>query len=190
MNTSNSIFRSITIPATGTAILLLIPLIAMQFTDEVVWTFVDFAVAGVLLFGTGLTYMLVTRSSGSIAYRIAIGFALFTGLLLIWVNLAVGIIGTESNPANTMYFGVFFIGIIGALIARFRAKGDDIHDDRDGCRCGPCCRHCADHRYAACTGKLSHPHPGSERVFYHAVCRFGTYVPVFRRGTRGFGVTR
>jgi hypothetical protein len=123
MNTSNSIFRSITIPATGTAILLLIPLIAMQFTDEVVWTFIDFAVAGVLLFGTGLTYMLVTRSSGSIAYRIAIGFALFTGLLLIWVNLAVGIIGTESNPANTMYFGVFFIGIIGALIARFKPKG-------------------------------------------------------------------
>ena len=44
-------------------------------------------------------------------------------LLLVWINLAVGIIGSENNPANLMYFGVIFVGVIGAGIARFRARG-------------------------------------------------------------------
>ncbi|NIT60191.1 MAG: hypothetical protein GWN00_29495 [Aliifodinibius sp.] len=103
--------------------LLMIPLIAMQFSNEVVWTLSDFVIAGTLLFGTGLSYTLITRKSGQTIYRIAIGVALFTGLLLIWVNLAVGLIGSENNPVNLLYFGVIILGIIGSLIARFRSRG-------------------------------------------------------------------
>ena len=44
-------------------------------------------------------------------------------LLLVWLNLAVGIIGSEGNPANLMYAGVLAVGFIGALIARFQPKG-------------------------------------------------------------------
>jgi hypothetical protein len=36
---------------------------------------------------------------------------------------AVGIIGSEDNNANSMYFGVLAVGIIGAIIARFRPHG-------------------------------------------------------------------
>ena len=83
----------------------------------------DFVVAGALLFGTGLAYELVARKAGSIAYRAAVGVALAAALLLVWMNLAVGIIGSEDNPANLMYIGVLAVVIIGALIAHFRPQG-------------------------------------------------------------------
>ena len=49
--------------------------------------------------------------------------ALATALLLIWINLAVGLIGSENNPANLLYVGVLAIGFIGALLARFQPLG-------------------------------------------------------------------
>jgi hypothetical protein len=123
MNTDSQFYKSTAGLALATAFLLLIPLVAMQFTDEVVWTLSDFVVAGSLLFGTGLTYKLITGKSDAIIYRVAVGFALFTGLFLIWVNLAVGIIGSENNPFNVLYFGVIVVGIIGAFMARFQSEG-------------------------------------------------------------------
>ena len=42
----------------GLAALLLLPLIAMQFTREVAWDAADFAFAGVLLIGAGLIFEL------------------------------------------------------------------------------------------------------------------------------------
>jgi hypothetical protein len=109
--------------ALATALMLMVPFIAMQYTDEVNWSLLDFVVAGALLFSAGLTYHLVARRAGNIAYRIAIGIAVATALLLVWVNLAVGIIGSENNPANLMYFGVLTVGFVGALIARFQPRG-------------------------------------------------------------------
>ena len=79
------------------AILLLIPLIAMQFTDEVNWTLFDSVVAGALLLGTGLMCELVIRKVDKIKYRIVICVALLFGLLLIWAELAVGIFGTPLS---------------------------------------------------------------------------------------------
>lgn len=113
------------IPAWAVAalILLLLPLVAMQFTDEVAWGPADFAAAATLLFGAGLTYELVARRMPSTAYRAAVGIAVATALLLVWMNLAVGIIGSEDNPANLMYVGVLGVGTIGALVARFRPRG-------------------------------------------------------------------
>ncbi|MCF7858988.1 MAG: hypothetical protein K9N07_06640 [Candidatus Cloacimonetes bacterium] len=76
------------------AILLLIPLIAMQFTAEVDWTLSDFVIAGFLLLCTGLMIELVMRKVKKIKPRIAvIGILLFL-LFLIWAELAVGIFGT------------------------------------------------------------------------------------------------
>lgn len=109
--------------AIATAVLLMVPLVAMQFTKEVNWTLSDFVVAGVLLFGSGLTFELVSRRSGNVAYRVAVGVAVATALILVWSNLAVGIIGNEDNPANLMFFGVLAIGAIGAVIARLQPLG-------------------------------------------------------------------
>lgn len=76
------------------AILLLIPFIAMQFTNEVNWTLSDFVVAGILLLGTGLLCELVIRKVKNFKSRFAICAALLVALLLIWLELAVGIFGT------------------------------------------------------------------------------------------------
>lgn len=123
MNTEQPLSKSILYLGMGTAAILMIPFIAMQFTSEVAWTLSDFIFAGILIFGTGFTYLFVTRKSHTTAYRVAVGFAIGTGFFLIWSNLAVGIIGSENNPINLLYFGVIAIGIIGALIARFEAEG-------------------------------------------------------------------
>ena len=106
-----------------TAFILLVPLVAMQFSDGVNWSLFDFVVAGTLLFGSGLTYELIARKAGNTAYRAAVGVAVAAALLLVWINLAVGIIGSEDNPVNLLYFWVLFIGIIGATIARLRPRG-------------------------------------------------------------------
>lgn len=75
-------------------LILLIPLIAMQFTDEVNWALSDFVVAGVLLLATGFMSELVIRNVNKMEYRIAICLAILVALLLVWAELAVGIFGT------------------------------------------------------------------------------------------------
>lgn len=102
------------------ALILLLPLIAMRFTDEVAWGLADFVVAGVLLIGAGLTFELLAKKAPSIEYRAAVGVAVVAALLLVWVNLAVGIIGNAGNPANLMYIGVLAVGVVGAVVARFQ----------------------------------------------------------------------
>ncbi|MDX1908337.1 MAG: hypothetical protein SF053_14975 [Bacteroidia bacterium] len=76
------------------ALLLLIPLIAMQFSASVRWTAFDFGVAAVLLTGTGLLLELMFRRVSSFRYRLVLGFALLAALALVWAELAVGIFGT------------------------------------------------------------------------------------------------
>ena len=104
------------------AFILLIPLVAMQFSDEWNWDLFDFVFAGTVLFGAGLTYELIAKKGGTTAYRAAVGLAVATALILIWVNAAVGIIG-DDELFNLMYLGVLAIGIVGALIARFQPHG-------------------------------------------------------------------
>jgi hypothetical protein len=57
------------------------------------------------------------------AYRSAVGVALAAALILVWLMGAVGVIGVEGDRADLMYFGVLAVGIIGAIVARFRAHG-------------------------------------------------------------------
>ena len=109
--------------ALATGLILLVPFAAMRFTTEVAWDLADFLVAGALLFGTGLTYELIARKAGTMAYRIAVAVALAAALILIWANLAVGIIGSEDNPANLMYIGVLAVAVIGAALARLEPQG-------------------------------------------------------------------
>ena len=72
-------------------IILMIPLVAMQFTDEVAWTLLDFVTAGSLLFGSALVYELATRNMITTKYRVAVGVAVMAALLYLWAELAVGI---------------------------------------------------------------------------------------------------
>ena len=77
------------------AFILAIPLVAMQFTNEVDWKLFDFIVMGILLTVTGLAIEFVTRNVKTIAWRIGISVAILILLLLTWAELAVGIFGTH-----------------------------------------------------------------------------------------------
>lgn len=99
------------------AAFILLPLLAMLVTHEVNWGPADFAFAAALVVGVGLTYELAVRTTNTCAYRAAVGIALAASFILVWINLAVGIIGSEDHPANLMYWGVLAVGIVGAIIA-------------------------------------------------------------------------
>lgn len=76
------------------AILLFIPLIAMQFTNEVNWTFFDFIVMGILLLSTGLLIDFVLRKVTKTNQKILLIIIVVGLFLLVWAELAVGIFGT------------------------------------------------------------------------------------------------
>ena len=106
------------------AALMLLPLVALRGIDAAAWDPPgDFVFLAILLAGVGIAYELATRVPGRNAYPAAIGIALAAGLLSIWINLAVGIIGSENNPANWIYAGVLAVAFAGAALARFRPPG-------------------------------------------------------------------
>ena len=108
----------------GAASLLLAPWVAMQLDVQGVdWTPFDFVVMGVLLASACGLYELGLRLDRRRPYRVGIWLAALTGFLTIWVNLAVGMLGGEGNPANLMFAGVLAIAAMGALLARGRAAG-------------------------------------------------------------------
>ncbi|MFA5669311.1 MAG: hypothetical protein WC967_08705 [Balneolaceae bacterium] len=76
------------------ALILLAPLVAMQFTDEVNWNVFDFIVAAILLGSAGLVFEFIQRSIKKSKYRIILSATILIVLLLTWIELAVGIFGT------------------------------------------------------------------------------------------------
>jgi|GEM_PF-75401 len=105
------------------ALMLILPWLAMQVTDQVVWDVVDFVIFGALLASVGGTFELAERKTKDSAYRAAVAVALVAAFILIIVTLAVGIIGTEGDDANFMFGGVLGVGIFGAIMARFQPRG-------------------------------------------------------------------
>ena len=104
-------------------LLLLMPLVAMQFSDQMNWDETDFIVFGAMLLGACGAYELAARMTGNTAYRAAVGVAVVAAFILIWMNLSVGIIGSEDNPANLMYGGVLAVAVLGGLMVRFQPHG-------------------------------------------------------------------
>jgi len=76
----------------GAAGLLLLPMVAMQFTDEVNWTSFDFAVFGGLLLAALTAFEIVLACLKRPAWRIAGILAVIVGFLVAWAVLAVGVI--------------------------------------------------------------------------------------------------
>jgi hypothetical protein len=118
-----SLTKSLLRVALGTGLLLLIPLTAKLFVPGMLWSPGDFLAASILLFGAGLTFVLISRMNDNTAYRLAAGVGVAAGLLLVWANMAVGLVGSEDNPANLLYLGVLAVALIGAVVARFQPLG-------------------------------------------------------------------
>ena len=104
-------------------LILLLPLAAMQVTDEVKWDGADFAFAAVMVGGVGLAFELAVRMSKNIGYRGGVAAALAAAFLIVWANAAVGMIGDEGNRYNLLFLGVIALAFAGALAARFRPAG-------------------------------------------------------------------
>ncbi|MFV8224766.1 hypothetical protein [Christiangramia aquimixticola] len=82
--------RHLTIPLIVGGILL-IPLIAMQFSTQVMWTTGDFVVMGLLLLVTGFTIDFILKKVRSTRNRIILCGIVLLILAIIWAELAVGI---------------------------------------------------------------------------------------------------
>lgn len=77
---------------------------------------------GLLSVAVTLVFLTI-RIHKNTTYRFAVGLALIAAFLLVWINLAVGIIGEPENFANLMYIGVLVTGIVAAIIGRFQPHG-------------------------------------------------------------------
>lgn len=104
------------------AVLLLTPAVMMQVSDEWNWGPASFVLAGVMICGPILVYERTARLWPSLAYRGGVAMALIVSFLLIWINLAVGIVG-EDNPVNLSFFLLVFTSAVGAFAARFQPDG-------------------------------------------------------------------
>jgi hypothetical protein len=109
----------------GTAVALLsAPFVAMQLHAEGVdWSVGDFLVMGVMLGTVGGLIELAMRTRRSWPYRGGVVLALLGAFLLTWANLAVGIVGSEHNPNNLLFFIALLMGIAGAVGGNFSAGG-------------------------------------------------------------------
>lgn len=107
----------------GAALLLLTPWVAMRFTDEVAWTGGDFVVFGALLLFACLAFEAMARTARLPRHLAASVLAIGTAFLLVWANLAVGIVEEPDHPANLMFAAVLLAGVVGAAMARLHARG-------------------------------------------------------------------
>jgi len=83
--------KNIIRPALFTALVLIIPLAAMQFSEEVNWNLADFVIGGVLLLAVGLGYELLFKKVKKYKYRWALAIGLGLLFIMVWAELAVGI---------------------------------------------------------------------------------------------------
>lgn len=89
----NTVFAWI---ALVTVLVLLVPLTAMQLTDQVNWDPLDFTVMGVLVFGTSSLFVLAARRLPA-RRRLILGLLFTIAFLYVWAELAVGIF-TNAAP--------------------------------------------------------------------------------------------
>lgn len=86
--------RRLALYLSAIAFLLLLPLVAMQFTEEVNWTGGDFLVMGGLLLLVALGLDGILRVVKGFRNRIILVGLLLIVFLIVWAELAVGVFGT------------------------------------------------------------------------------------------------
>ena len=104
--------------------LLILPFAAMQLQVEGVhWTASDFLFAAVIFGLVGGLIELAVRASTDLYFRAGVGLAVLAGFVLVWVNAAVGLLGSEDNDVNLLFLLVPLTAAAGSALARFRPRG-------------------------------------------------------------------
>ena len=104
------------------AALMVVPVIVLRAVEVYEWDPGNAVFLGILFLGIAVSLEVAARVPDRLAYGAGLGLAIFAGFAQIWVNLAVGIIGSEDNPINLIYLAVIVIAVFGAVIAGFRAR--------------------------------------------------------------------
>lgn len=108
-------------PALITALLLVIPLMGNLFVNGWHWEFRGFLLIGTLLFAVSLAFEWITRNTDTPHYRAAVGIAMVTAVVLVWLNFIQA--ADDINPDAILYLVVPVVGVAGAFMARFRPVG-------------------------------------------------------------------
>ena len=101
--------------------LLMVPLVASQVVEGWHWNAGGFVFVYVLFFATGMAYALIARKMGAWSYKAGVGVALAAGFALGWSNIVQ--VADSGHPENLMYYSVLAVGIVGAGLARLKARG-------------------------------------------------------------------
>ena len=86
------------------------------------WTASDFVIMGLLLGSVGLAIEFLVRRSGNAFARLGSVIAVIAAFLTIWVNMAVGMIGSEDNPYNLLFLLVLVFVLLAGIAVRLRAN--------------------------------------------------------------------
>ena len=108
METSVTLYRSAVRVALGVALVLSLPLVAMLFTDDVVWSLADFVLAGVLLATIGVALELAVRKAGTLVA--ALGIAA--------LGVLAAVLGEADDAPGLVLLGILLIGSACALGVR------------------------------------------------------------------------
>lgn len=100
--------RSVVRVALGVALVLAVPLVAMQFSDSVVWTAADFVAAGALLAIIGGAIELAVRRSGNVPIAIGVGI----------LGVAAMLFGQADDAPGLVLLGIALVATAFALAVR------------------------------------------------------------------------
>ena len=108
MTPSKELRRSIVRVAVGVAIVTALPLIAMQFSDDVVWSVADFVLVAVLLTVIGVAIELAVRKAGGLG----------TALGIAALGVAAAGLGEADDAPGLVLLGLVLIATACALGVR------------------------------------------------------------------------
>lgn len=107
--------------ALGALAVLMVPLVASQVMEGWNWRAGSFVFVYVLFFATGMAYALIARKMAARTYKAGVGVALVAGFALGWSNMVQ--VADSGHPANLVYYSVLVVGVVGACLARLKARG-------------------------------------------------------------------
>ena len=107
----------------GAAALMALPVAGLRAVEDGAADPGDYVFLLILLSGVGLAWELSARAPDRLTYRLGFCYGAAAAFLTTWMNLAVGIIGSEDDPANWIYAAVVAVAALGTLLSGLRPGG-------------------------------------------------------------------